>query len=55
MAFTNASLDRIDNTQGYIPGNVEVVSYLANMMKSSASREQLVTFAQSVLERFGRG
>ena len=51
--LTNASLDRIDNTLGYEPGNIEVISYLANMMKNQASREQLVRFAHGVLDRFG--
>jgi hypothetical protein len=29
------SLDRVDNTKGYIPGNVRVISRKANLMKSS--------------------
>lgn len=35
------SLDRIDNTKGYIPGNVIVVSYRANTLKNDASLDEM--------------
>lgn len=40
----HATLDRIDNSEGYIPGNVMVISRLANAMKNEANFEQLQSF-----------
>lgn len=39
------SIDRIDNTKGYVPGNVQVISSKANTMKSNANKEELLKFA----------
>lgn len=38
---TSPTIDRVDNSKGYIKGNVVVVSYLANRIKSSADANQL--------------
>lgn len=46
------SLDRIENDRGYEPGNVRVLSHMANMMKSSASEEMLVKFAHWVIQEY---
>ena len=47
------ALDRVDNNKGYVKGNVMVMSHLANMMKSSASTEQMVLFAEWVIKTHG--
>lgn len=38
---TSPSIDRIDNTKGYIPGNVVVVSIKANHVKSDCTLDEL--------------
>lgn len=39
----SASLDRIDNSKGYVPGNVAVISRRANRAKNDSSARELVS------------
>ena len=35
------SLDRVDNTRGYVPGNVRVISWKCNYVKKDLTLEQI--------------
>lgn len=39
--FNSPSIDRIDNTKGYTPDNICVISYRANSLKNNASPEEM--------------
>lgn len=54
-AYPNSpSLDKIIPELGYVKGNVQVLSQLANSMKNSASKDQLLKFADWVYLNFGK-
>lgn len=46
------SLDKIIPELGYVKGNIQVMSQLANQMKGAASREQLLTFADWIKKTY---
>lgn len=43
------SLDRIDSSKGYIPGNIQYLCEWANRAKQNLTKEQLIAFAKGVL------
>lgn len=47
------SLDRIIPELGYVPGNIQVISQLANAMKWDSTREERLAFANWVLASEG--
>ena len=45
------SLDRIDPTRGYVPGNVWIVGYRANLVKNDGTAEEHEMIAKAMRER----
>ena len=52
VSINSPSLDKIIPELGYVKGNIQVISYKANLMKSNANPDQLVLFAKWILEFF---
>lgn len=52
--FNSASLDRIIPSHGYVPGNVAVISYKANRMKSDSTVEEFMSLARWITENATR-
>ena len=47
---TNCSIDRIDSSFGYEPGNVQLVCRAANVAKSNLSTSDFVNLCRAVVE-----
>ena len=50
LHIKTASLDRIDNSKGYILGNVRFVSVMFNFARNNFSDEDVIEFAQAVVK-----
>jgi hypothetical protein len=44
-----ASVDRIDNSKGYIKGNIRFISVMANYARNNMSDEELIEFCKAVV------
>lgn len=51
-APNSPSLDKIDPKLGYVPGNVQVISQRANVMKNDASPKDLLAMADWIYKTF---
>lgn len=47
-----ASLDRYDNSKGYVQGNVRFVSVIANYAKSQFSDQEVMGFCRAVVTKY---
>jgi len=53
LHLRTASLDRIDNSKGYVLGNVRFVSVMFNLARNKFSDEDVIEFAQAVTRTTG--
>ena len=53
LHLKTASLDRIDNSKGYVQGNVRWVSVMFNYARNTFSDEDVIEFAQAVTRTTG--
>jgi hypothetical protein len=44
----SCTIDRLDNNYGYIPGNVQLVTWKANMIKNHLSNDEFVNLCKAV-------
>ncbi len=44
----SASLDRIDSTRGYVPGNVRIISWRANTLRNNGTYAEMEAVARDL-------
>lgn len=44
----SCTIDRIDPTRGYVKGNIQLVTWMANLMKGPLSNEEFIEFCKDV-------
>jgi hypothetical protein len=49
--YNAPSLDRIDNLQGYVKGNVRIISFRANELKRDATDREIAALGEDVRRR----
>jgi hypothetical protein len=52
---TNASIDRIDSTKGYVEDNVQFVCRVVNVFKSNATEEVLYNMCEAIIKNKNNG
>ncbi len=50
VGSNSPSLDRVDNSKGYTPGNVQIISNRANTLKNSASLEESIAITYYITQ-----
>ena len=51
---TSISIDRIDNSKGYVHGNVRLVCVVVNAFKSTQSDSEVYEFAKKLVENMAK-